>query len=64
VFVLAAGAVGASAGAEFELAGDPVAEELVPFAVGGFAVFLGGPGRAAAGDERTVVVDDVGVVAT
>jgi hypothetical protein len=35
-----------------------VAEELVPFLIGGCPVLLTGPGRAPAGDERPVLVDD------
>ena len=58
VFVDAGGGVGAAAGAEGDLAAFEVAEELLPFVVGGGAVFLAGPQCAAAGDERPVAVDD------
>jgi len=34
-----------------------VAEELVPFGLGGSTVFLAGAQLAAAGDERPVAVD-------
>ena len=43
VLVDARGAEGAGAGADGDLAPLEVAEELVPFVVGGCAVFLGGP---------------------
>jgi len=35
-----------------------MAEEFLPFLIGGDAVFLGRAQRAAAGQERQVVVDD------
>ena len=53
----AGGRVGAPAGAESDLAAFEVPEELVPFLVGGGAVFVVGPQRPAAGDERPVSVD-------
>jgi hypothetical protein len=57
VLVDAAGSVGAAAVAEGELASFEVAEELVPFFIGGGAVFLAGTQLAAAGDECPVAVD-------
>ena len=53
----AAGAVGAAAVAQSDAAALEVAEELVPFGVGGGAIFLAGTGGAAAGDEGAVAVD-------
>ncbi len=55
VLVLAAGAVGAAAAAEADLAGDEVGFELLPLLGGGFAVLLTGPLLAALGDEGAVV---------
>ena len=46
-----------AAGADGDLAAFEVAEEFVPFLVGGCAVFLAGSSRAAAGDERPVGLD-------
>lgn len=62
MFVLAAGAVGASAATEFELASSEVVEELVPFVIGGLAIFLGRPGGSATGEERSVVINDVLII--
>ena len=59
VLVDAGGVVGAAAVAEGDLAAGEVAEEFVPFGVGGGAVFGGGTQGAAAGDEGPVAVDDV-----
>jgi hypothetical protein len=53
----AAGPVGPAAVAERDAAAFEVAEELVPFGVGGAAVFLAGAQFPAAGDERPVPVD-------
>ena len=58
VLVDAAGPVGAAAVAERDLAALEVAEELLPFGVGGGAVFLAGAQGTAAGDEGPVAVDD------
>ena len=58
VLVDAGGGERAAAVADGQLAAFEVAEELFPFFVGGGAVFLGGAQRAAAGQERQVVVDD------
>ena len=49
--------VGASAVAQGELAVLEVAEELVPFGVGGRTVFFAGPGGPALGDEGPVAAD-------
>jgi hypothetical protein len=57
VLVDAAGAVGSPAVAEGDAAALEVAEELVPFGVGGGAVFLAGAELAAAVDEGAVAVD-------
>ena len=54
MFVDAVGAERAAAGADGDLAAFEVAEELLPFLVGGLAVFLGRAQRASAGDERAV----------
>jgi hypothetical protein len=62
VFVVAGGGVGAAAGAEFDFAVFEVVEELVPFGVCDFAVFVAGSLLAAARDEGAVVFDDVVVV--
>jgi hypothetical protein len=48
---------GSSAVAEGDAAALEVVEELVPFGVGGGAVFLAGAELAAAVDERAVAVD-------
>src|SRR5680860_1149973 len=57
VLVDARGGVGASAGSQRQLAAFEVAEELIPFFLGGGAVLPGGTQRPAAGDERPVAVD-------
>ncbi|MFF3468490.1 hypothetical protein [Streptomyces sp. NPDC002619] len=57
MLVDAVGAVGASAGADGELAAFEVAEEVLPLGVGGGAVFLGGPQGTAAGDEGAMGFD-------
>jgi hypothetical protein len=57
VLVDAGGAEGAAAEAGGELAALEVAEEFGPFGVGGGAVFLGRPQRAAAGEEGQVGLD-------
>lgn len=62
VFVDARCGVGASAGAEFDFAVFEVVEELVPFGVGDISVLFAGALLSAAGDEGSVVVDDVVVV--
>lgn len=62
MFVLAPGAVGASAGAELEFALGEVAEELVPLTVCGFAVLLGWSKCPPSGDVSAVVVDHVVVI--
>ncbi len=54
MFVDAWCAEGAPTAADGDLAALEVAEELLPFLVGGLAVFLGGAQRASAGDERQV----------
>src|SRR5690349_8562226 len=59
MFVDAWGGVGASAGAEGDLAAFEVAKELLPFLVGGYPVFFAGSQRAAPGDEGAVTVDDL-----
>ena len=51
------GADGAAAEAGGEFAAFEVAEELLPFGVGGGAVFLGGPQCPAAGEEGQVGLD-------
>ena len=55
----AAGAVGSAAVAQGDSAAFEVAEELLPFGVGGGAVFLAGAGGATASDEGAVAVDDL-----
>jgi len=62
MFVLASGAVGASADPEFDLSFLEVAEKLFPFGVGGFAVLLAGAQRPSTSQEATVMSDDVLVV--
>ena len=57
VLVDAGGGERAAAGAGGDLAAFEVAEELLPFVVGGDAVFLAGAQRAAAGEERQVGLD-------
>ena len=57
MLVDAGGGVGATAGAEGDLAVLEVAEELLPFCVGRGPVFLGRAQRPAAGDECAVAVD-------
>jgi hypothetical protein len=47
----------AAAGAGGDFAAFEVAEELLPFVVGGSAVFLGGPQCPAAGEEGKVGLD-------
>ena len=59
VLVDAAGPVGAAAVAERDPAALEMAEELLPFGVGGGAVFLAGAQGPAAGDECPVTVDDL-----
>lgn len=59
VFVLAGGAVGACAGAEFELAQSEALLELAPFLVGGLAVFRLGPDRTALGQVGAVSPDQL-----
>jgi hypothetical protein len=59
VFVLAGGAVGAAAGAQFDLALVEVLLELVPLPAGGLAVLLGGAELSTLGEEGHVVADDV-----
>lgn len=54
----ARGGEGPAAGADGEFALLEVAEEGVPFLIGGRAVFLAGPGGPAAGDEGPVRFDD------
>jgi hypothetical protein len=56
VFVLAGGAVGASAFAEFELAGLEVLLELAPLLLGRLAVFGLGTFGSTAAEEALVVV--------
>src|SRR5213078_2020746 len=58
VLVDAASPVGAAAVAERDAPALEMAEELLPFGVGGRAVFLAGAQGAAAGDECPVSVDD------
>jgi hypothetical protein len=58
VFVDAGCAVGPAAGTEGDLSVFEMAEELVPFGVGGRAVFLSGPQGSAAGEEGAVAGDD------
>jgi hypothetical protein len=55
----AAGAIGSTTVAQGEAAVFEVAEEFLPFGVGGGAVFLAGAGGSAAGDEGAVSVDDL-----
>src|SRR5664279_5772809 len=50
--------VGPAAGAQGDLSAFEVAEELLPFLFCWGAVFLAGPQRPPAGDERAVAVDD------
>jgi hypothetical protein len=57
VFVDAAGAVSASAGAEGDLSVFEVAEELLPFLLGRGPVFAGGPELATPVDEGAVAID-------
>jgi hypothetical protein len=57
VFVNAGRPERAPAGADGDLASFEVAKELLPFSVGGLAVFLGGAQRTAAGEERQVSGD-------
>ena len=57
VFVDAVCSVCSSAVAEGEAPALEVAEEFVPFRVGGASVFFAGTQRAAAGDEGAVAVD-------
>ena len=57
VLVDAGGGVGATAGAEGDLAMLEVAEKLLPFCVGRGPVFLGRAQRPAAGNECAVAVD-------
>ena len=52
-------AVGAAADTELDLASLEVAEETIPLGVGGFAALLAGTQRAASGQERPVMLDDV-----
>lgn len=59
MFVLAGCAVGAPAGAEFDLALVEMLVELGPFLAGGLAVFLGWSELAALVEEGDVVADDV-----
>src|SRR5205823_1697728 len=58
VLVDAAGPVGAAAVAERDPPALEMAEEFLPFGVGGRAVFLAGAQGPAAGDECPVSVDD------
>ena len=62
MFVLAGSAVGATAGAELDLAPLEVPEELGPLGIGGLPVLGTGSDAPPAGDEGSVVVDDVLVV--
>jgi hypothetical protein len=62
VFVDAWGCVGAAADPELDFAFLEVGEELVPFFVGDVAILGGGAEGSPAGDERSVVFDDVTVV--
>ncbi len=57
VLVDAGGAERSAAQAGGEFAAFEVAGELLPFGVGGGAVFLGGPQRPAAGEEGQVGLD-------
>jgi hypothetical protein len=57
VLVDAGGGEGPAAQADGYFAAFEVAEELLPFVVGGGAVFLGGAQGAAAGQERQVALD-------
>jgi hypothetical protein len=57
VFVNAVGSIGATAVAKRDSAALEVAEELLPFLLGGGAVLLAGAKGATAGDERAVAVD-------
>lgn len=59
VFVLARRAVGACAGAQFDLALVEVLVELGPFLAGGLAVFLDRPELTAVVQESDIVTDDV-----
>ncbi|WP_181725389.1 hypothetical protein [Nocardia gipuzkoensis] len=59
MFVLAAGAVGAGASAEFDLAFVEVFDEVVPLGVGDVAVLLGGPQFASFLEVGLVVADDI-----
>jgi len=59
VFVLAGAAVGAGAGAEFDLAQGEVLLELAPFRVGGLAVLGLGPDGAAFGQVGAVGPDQL-----
>ncbi|MGY2033410.1 hypothetical protein ACW9HR_36975 [Nocardia gipuzkoensis] len=59
MFVPAAGAVGAGASAEFDLAFVEVFDEVVPLGVGDVAVLLGGPQFALFLEVGLVVADDI-----
>ena len=61
-FVGARGAVGASAGAELDLAAGEVLPELVPLGVGRLAVLLAGPQGAASGGQVVVTEEPDGDV--
>src|SRR6185312_5122424 len=54
MFMDAGGSERATAGADGDLAALEVAEEFLPFGVGGCAVFVGGAQRTPSGEERQV----------
>jgi hypothetical protein len=58
MFVDAWGGVGTSAGPQRDLAAFEVAEEFVPFGVGGHSVLFAGSHRTSACDEGAMPVDD------
>ena len=57
MFMDAGRRVGPSAGAQGDFSVFEMAEELLPFLLCRGAVFLAGPQRPSAGDERPVAVD-------
>src|SRR5271165_1031675 len=58
MFMDAGRRVGPSAGAQGDFSAFEMAEELLPFLFCRGAVFLAGPQRPSAGDERPVAIDD------
>ena len=62
MFVNTWGAVGSGAGAERDASFREVAQEVVPFGVGGFAVFAAGALCSSSRDEGLMVFNDVAVV--